>query len=196
MTSVGIIQDARVAHVRELKTELAKAKARLVSAESDRDALVSHFALALTALHDFERLPGNAPFCIIDGWNAILHNRNVSKLSSEVVSNLKAEFLHGLGAVRTHDAVDAESGECCDSPIDTWVIFDGADERSTKHGRYRISYTGGVGSQRADRLIVDYVHAAKILGLDVSRITVKTSDKELMKRVTDLGAACSRHREP
>lgn len=193
MTAANIIMDARVAHVRELKTELAKVKARLVSAESDRDALVSHFALALTALHDFERLPCNAQFCIIDGWNAILHNRNVSKLSSENVSKLKAEFLQGVGIVHTHDAVEAKSGECCDSPIDTWVIFDGADERSSKHGRYRISYTGGVGSQRADRLIVDYVHAAKILGLDVSRIIVKTSDKELVKKVTGLGAVCSRH---
>lgn len=193
MTAANIIMDARVAHVRELKTELAKVKARLVSAESDRDVLVSHFALALTALHDFERLPCDAQFCIIDGWNAILHNRNVSKLSSENVSKLKAEFLQGIGIVHTHDAVEAESGECCDSPIDTWVIFDGADERSSKHGRYRISYTGGVGSQRADRLIVDYVHAAKILGLDVSRITVKTSDKELVKKVTGLGAVCSRH---
>lgn len=193
MTAANIIMDARVAHVRELKTELAKVKARLVSAESDRDVLVSHFALALTALHDFERLPCDAQFCIIDGWNAILHNRNVSKLSSENVSKLKAEFLQGIGIVHTHDAVEAERGECCDSPIDTWVIFDGADERSSKHGRYRISYTGGVGSQRADRLIVDYVHAAKILGLDVSRITVKTSDKELVKKVTGLGAVCSRH---
>lgn len=193
MTAANIIMDARVAHVRELKTELAKVKARLVSAESDRDVLVSHFALALTALHDFERLPCDAQFCIIDGWNAILHNRNVSKLSSENVSKLKAEFLQGIGIVHTHDAVEAESGECCDSPIDTWVIFDGADERSSKHGRYRISYTGGVGSQRADRLIVDYVHAAKILGLDVSRIIVKTSDKELVKKVTGLGAVCSRH---
>lgn len=196
MTSAGIIQDARVAHVRELKTELAKAKARLASAESDRDALASHFALALTAMHDFERLPVGSTFCIIDGWNAILHDRNVSRLSPDDVSRLKAEFLHGLGIAHTHEAVEGGGNECDDAPIDTWVMFDGADERSVKQGRYRISYTGGIGPQRADRLIVDYVHSAKILGLDVSRITVKTSDKELAKRVTALGAVCRRHGQP
>jgi post-segregation antitoxin (ccd killing protein) len=37
-------------------------------------------------------------------------------------------------------------------------------------------------------MIIDYVNAAKVLGLDVSRIAVETADKDLSKRITSLGA--------
>ena len=73
----GIVEDSRVARIRELKAELADAKARLVQAESDRDSLVAHFALALAALRDFEQIGEGGALRIIDGWNAILRFRNV-----------------------------------------------------------------------------------------------------------------------
>ena len=37
-------------------------------------------------------------------------------------------------------------------------------------------------------MIIDYVNAAKVLGMDVSRIAVETADKDLSKRITSLGA--------
>ena len=37
-------------------------------------------------------------------------------------------------------------------------------------------------------MILDYVHAARILGLDTSRIAVDTADKSLAKKLTALGA--------
>ena len=69
-----------------------------------------------------------------------------------------------------------------------WIVFDGAEENSYRSGAYRVTYTGGTGPHRADRLILDYVHAARILGLDTSRITVDTADKALAKKLTALGA--------
>ncbi|MBR5548812.1 MAG: hypothetical protein IKU71_03680, partial [Kiritimatiellae bacterium] len=73
-------------------------------------------------------------------------------------------------------------------PTLVWIVFDGPEENSYRNGPYRVTYTGGTGPYRADRLILDYVHAAKLLGLDTSRITVETADKALAKRLTALGA--------
>ena len=36
-------------------------------------------------------------------------------------------------------------------------------------------------------MILDYVHAAKILGMDVSRIMVETADKALAKKLESYG---------
>ena len=227
---------------------------------------------------------------IIDGWNAILRCRNVSKLTTEDISRLKAEYLANLGigkpppagACGLHslsltpsaggvggvgaspaermwldgtppaEGVVAENvlpippavgdGRSTAAPVPSvevssvigvcgrserermesaegtrvafspappaggagnghqlstlnpqpptliWIVFDGPEENSYRRDWYRVTYTGGTGPHRADRLILDYVHAAKLLGLDVSRITVETADKALVKRLTTLGA--------
>ena len=184
MTANRIIEDARVARVRELKTELSAAKARLSQAEADRDALVSHLHLALMALHDFERLPSGENFRIIDGWNAILRCRNVSKLTSEDISKLKAEYLADLGIITPAPGASPSSHP----PTRTWIIFDGPEENSFCSGQYRVTYTGGTGQHRADRLILDYVHASRLMGLDVSRIVVETADKAVWRRICALGS--------
>lgn len=195
VTANGVIEDARVAHVRELKTALAEAKERLVRVEEERDSLLAHFDLALVALHDFEQLGEGAQLQIIDGWNAILRHRNVSKLTSEEISQLKADYLASLGIVppgvcsapqpASADGIGAASSQ----PTSLiWIVFDGSEENSYRSGAYRVTYTGGTGPHRADRLILDYVHAARILGFDTSRITVDTADKALAKKLTTLGA--------
>ena len=173
---------------------------------------------------------------IIDGWNAILRCRNVSKLTSEDISKLKADYLAGLGINRppsvaetcglhslpltppadvagmpgarhtppadvagrldarlTSPADGARSGPqplniSTSQPLTCWIVFDGPDENSYRSGQYRVTYTGGTGLHRADRLILDYVHSVKLLGLDTSRITVETADKALAKRLTAFGA--------
>ena len=183
MTANTIIEDARVARVRELKTALAETKAQLAQVEAERDALLAHLDLALVALHDFEHLGEEAQLHIIDGWNAILRHRNVSKLTSEDVSKLKADYLASLGIVPQD-----QRGKSADSLTTNWIVFDGSEENSCRIGPYRVTYTGGTGLHRADRLILDYVHAAKLLGLDTSRIIVDTADKDLIKKLTALGA--------
>ena len=184
MTANSVIEDARVARVRELKTALAEAKERLVRVEDERDSLLAHLDLALVALHDFEQLGSEGRLHIIDGWNAILRHRNVSKLTSEEISKLKADYLAGLGIVPPESSVSASP----QSPTRIWIVFDGSEENSYRCGAYRVTYTGGTGPHRADRLILDYVHAARILGLDTSRIMVDTADKALAKKLSTLGA--------
>ena len=208
MTANDLIGDARVARVRELKTALAAANERLVQVEAERDALLAHFDLALVALRDFEQMGEGAQLHIIDGWNAILRNRNVSKLTSEDISRLKADYLASLGIVPPDPSASSRPpGQISEqqlspqpasaegfgvaspqSPTLFWIVFDGAEENSYRSGEYRVTYTGGTGPHRADRLILDYVHAAKLLGLDTARITVDTADKSLAKRLLALGA--------
>ena len=179
MNARGIVEDSRVARIRELKAELAGAKARLMQAEADRASLVAHFALALAALRDFEQIGDGGTLRIIDGWNAILRLRSVAKLTSEEISALKAEYLSALGIAAASPAI----------PLTTWIVFDGPEENSYRSGPYRVTYTGGTGLHRADHMILDYVHAAKILGIDPARITVETADKALAKRLRAYGAA-------
>ena len=189
MDANRIMTDANVARARELKKELADAKARLLQAETARDALAAHAHLAIMALHDFESLPPDGTFRIIDGWNAILRHHNVSKLSSEDVSRLKADYLASRGIANAAAAPGDRDVQSAPPPASIWIVFDGPDENSFRSGRYRVTYTGGTGMHRADRLILDYVHAARLLGLDVSRICVETADRRLASRLTALGAA-------
>jgi len=175
--------------VRELKTALAAAKERLVQVEEERDSLLAHFDLALVALHDFEQMGEAAQLQIIDGWNAILRHRNVAKLTSEDISKLKADYLANLGIVPQPSTPNPQPSTPNPQPSTrTWIVFDGSEENSYRSGAYRVTYTGGTGPHRADRLILDYVHAVRTLGLDTSRITVDTADKALAKKLTALGA--------
>ena len=187
MKSNDIIADARVMRLKELKLSLADVKARLAKMEAERDLLSAHFSLGLAALRDFERLPEGAGLRIIDGWNAILRFRNVSKLSADDISRLKKEYLAGLGVTPPSDADDSVHPESL-PPVATWIIFDGKVANSYRCGEYRVTYTGGTGAHRADRMILDFVNAARILGLDVSRITVETSDRDLARRIAAAGA--------
>ena len=182
MKSNDIFADARVMQVRELKKSLTEVKARLSKVEAERDLLAAHFPLGMAALHDFESLAAGEELRIIDGWNAILRMKNVSKLSSENISGLKKSYLTGLG-------ISEPALEGADlPPVSTWIVFDGKDANSYRAGAYRVTYTGGSGAHRADRMIIDYVNVAKVLGLDVSRIVVETADKDLSKRITSIGA--------
>lgn len=223
MTANDIMGDARVARVRELKTALAEAKAQLQQAEAERDMLAAHFHLALVALRDFEQLGQEGRLRIIDGWNAILRDRNVSKLTSEDISKLKADYLSNLGIIKPppadvcglHSLSPASSAGgagngpqpltpstshplnlSTSQPLTCWIVFDGPEENSCRNGPYRVTYTGGTGLHRADRLILDYVHAAKLLGLDTSRITMETADKALAKKVAAFGALVEEPNRP
>ena len=187
MKTNDIVADARVARVRELKAALAEATARATKAETERDALLVHFDIALAALFDFANLDAAATLRIIDGWNLLLRTRTVSKLSSEEISKLKTDYLASLGVSQQAPDNNSAANEI-NQPLSAWIIFDGAQEKSYRCGPFRVTYTGGSGPHRADRMILDYVHAAKLLGLDISRITIETADKSLTKRLECLGA--------
>lgn len=181
MKSNDIVNEARMLHLRELKTSLAETKKRLQKVESDKDLLLAHFPLALAAIYDFRNLPDDKELRIIDGWNAILKEKNLAKLSKDDISRLKKEYLSRQGI----SIPSVENAKL--PPVSSWIVFDGKDANSYRSGDCRITYTGGTGSHRADRMILDFVNAAKILGLDISRIIVETADKDLSKKLRDSG---------
>ena len=51
----------------------------------------------------------------------------------------------------------------------------------------RISYTGGTGAHRADRLVCDYLRMRKYAGAN-GNVTVVTNDKDFRKEAERLGA--------
>lgn len=166
MTAQDVILGARVQHVRELKAQIAALKAQNDRLQRENDELRTHFDLALTAAEDLRHLATGGRFVIIDGWNFILGaNRTASD-----PAQLRRHALKYLA----------------ENPADfVWIVFDGPREAVEQGERLRISYTGGTGSQRADRFICDFVRMAAFCGLG-DRISVKTRDKALRRAIEKL----------
>ena len=155
MSAQDIIGGARLAHIRELKTELGKLKAENAALRDELGALRAHFDLALLAAMD---LKAGEPLEIWDGWNLILGAKKEAKDRAELLAQAKAAGRR------------------------IWIVFDGHDENVFQDGDVRISYTGGQGEHRADRFIVDFIRMAAYLGV-AGLITVRTNDKDFRKAV-------------
>ena len=161
-----IIMDSRVAHVRELKTEIARLREENTALRAENEQLSHHMDLAILAAEDLRGLSPDGQLVIVDGWNMVLGSQNMAKNPSELMEWAKRR----LG----------------DRPQDLiWIVFDGPRENSRVEGRIRVSYTGGTGPHRADRFICDFLRMARFRG-DVSRIEVVTRDKDFLKDVTRL----------
>ena len=161
MNAQDVILGSRVAHVRELKSEIARLKAENARLREENAELLGHFDLALLAAEDLRRLAPGGKMVIVDGWNMILGaNRDVRD---------RGEL---LAKARRH--LDGHPADF------VWIVFDGPRENSRCDGRLRISYTGGSGPHRADRFICDFLRMARFSG-DVSRIEVRTRDKEFAR---------------
>lgn len=186
MTANQIVDASRIVRLRELNSELAKTKARLAAAEQELSALNAHFHVALAALDDLRKLGHDERFSVVDGWNAILKNRNVAKLDAATVSQMKRDFLKAKGIGAGERKPESSDGKSC--PVREWIVFDGSEENSYCAGGTRVTHTGGTGLHRADRLILDYVHSVKLLDLNPSRICVLTADKDFAKKLRALGA--------
>ena len=158
MSAQDIIMGSRVAHVRELKTEIEKLKAENAALRAEHDSLKAHFDLALLAAMD---LKDGEPLEIWDGWNLILGAQKEAKDRADLLAQAK------------------------DSGKRVWIVFDGHDESVKLDGNVRISYTGGNGPHRADKFITDFVRMAAYLGL-ADKLTVRTNDKDFRKAVNRL----------
>ena len=170
MTAQDVILGARVQHVRELKAQIETLKAANDRLRRENEEWKCHFGAALIAASDLRSLPPGGRFVIVDGWNFIL---GANRMAQDPVQ------------LRIH----AER-YLAENPLDfVWIVFDGPHESVKDAVRLRISYTGGTGSQRADRLICDFVRMAAYCG-DVSRIVVKTRDKILRREVARLQSLC------
>ncbi len=166
MKAQDVILGARVAHVRELKSEIARLKAEVARLGAENEELRTHFSLALLAAEDMRRLPEGGRLVVVDGWNLVLAADREAGDRDDLVRQMRAYLAeHSLDFV--------------------WIVFDGSHESSTVEGRLRVSYTGGVGPQRADRMICDFLRMARFSG-DISRIDVRTHDKGLLKAVDKL----------
>ena len=175
MTSQQAIQDSHVARTRMLKDEIARLKAELARACEERDSLRQHFAIALLAALDAERIGPDGTLLIVDGWNAILGNENIGG-QRDRLTQLARSWL------------DSRPGDRA------WIVFDGHKASGSSEDRLRISYTGGTGSHRADRLVCDYLRMRRYAGAD-GNVTVVTNDKDFRKEAERLGAEVKGIRE-
>ncbi len=174
MTANDIIRDTRVAHVRELKAEVARLKEELSRARDAYASLESHFALALAASRDAERMPPDAELLVVDGWNAVIGTRRLDADARHAGRDRLVEALRARVAANPH--------------LHVWTLFDGTEMNAEADGRLRVGYTGGTGAHRADRMVCDYLRMRKILGLN-HPVTVVTDDKDFAKEAAALGAA-------
>ncbi len=158
-----------MARIRALKDEMARLKAELARACEERDSLRQHFALALLAAQDAERLATNGTLLIVDGWNAILGSENIGGWRDRL-TQLAREWLASHPADRA------------------WIVFDGPDASGFAEDRLRVSYTGGTGAHRADRLVCDYLRMRRYAGAS-GNVTVVTNDKDFRKDAERLGAS-------
>jgi len=173
MNVQNVIMGSRVAHVRELRAEVDRLKdenARLRDEAVSRDA---HFDLALLAAMDLRNLPPNGRQVVFDGWNLILGAQHEALNRSQLAEQARAHL-----AEHPHDSV--------------WIVYDGPKASTVLDGRVRVTYTGGSGPHRADRLICDYVRMARYLGL-ADRLLVRTNDKDFQKAVRTCGAEVVSH---
>ena len=166
MNAQQVIFDSRLVHVRELKAEVSRLKAENLALRTANDELSHHLDLALVAAEDLRDLPDGGRLQIWDGWNLVLGAKKEARSPEELVA---------LARRRLEEA-----------PADRiWIVFDGPKENSSTEGRLRISYTGGSGLHRADRLICAFLRMARFRG-DVSRIDVWTNDKDFARDVKRL----------
>lgn len=172
MDAQGVMLDARVAHVRELKSEIARLKAENAKLRDENAAWHGHFDQAVRAAADLSALPPEATFLLVDGWNLVLGANKVARDPSALLDIARRRL-----AARPDDFV--------------WIVFDGPRADSREEGRLRVSYTGGTGPHRADRFICDFLRMAAFSGCR-DRIEVCTDDKDLRKTVSRLGGRLGR----
>jgi len=164
VTANDVVRDARVERVRELKAEVARLKAELSAANAELGEWRAHFDLAVLAAADAAAVPPGGRIMVVDGCNLLFNGYRRDK----------AALLAAAAA--------AEAGF-------VWVVFDGPRENARAEGRMRVSYTGGTGTQRADRLIVDYLRMLRRAG-DAHEVVVVTGDKDFRKAAEKEGAKC------
>lgn len=166
MNAQQVILDSRIAHVRELKAEVARLRADNATLRAENEELSHHMSLAILAAEDLRSLGESGRLHIWDGWNLILGSVKEAHNPAELMDLARKHLV-----ANQSDMV--------------WIVFDGPKENSIVDGRLRVSYTGGTGQHRADKFICDFLRMARFRG-DMSRIEVRTNDKDFSKEVRRL----------
>ncbi len=171
MTSNDIFKDARVAHVRELKDKLAKVTAELSSVRAELESLREHMSLAVLAAKDIDALGDNRTLVIVDGWNVALNSVTGADWKEKRAKLIK--FSHWITNTYREFFI--------------WIVFDGATIGGSCENNVRISYTGGNGNHRADKMICDFLRMLKLSDSTLPTVVV-TNDKDFTVEAVRLGA--------
>lgn len=185
LSSNDIFRNSQIDRVRDLKNKIALITRERDEALSEIASLKAHFALALLAAQDVAKLPANGKIVIVDGWNAVFDGFRRAGDGDEgekKEARLKETSRRRAVLVETVKSYAAENEN-----VFVWLIFDGDDAASEAGERWRISYTGGKGSHRADKMICDFVRMIGLAGLTAD-VTVMTNDKDFRKEVQAAGA--------
>lgn len=165
MNAQDVIFGARVAHVRELKTEIERLKLENTVLRGELQSFRTHLDQALLAAEDLKAIPEGGRLEIWDGWNLVLGAKRRAESREELIA-------------QAHDRVAKAGAE-----LKIWIVFDGKDENvSSVDGGVRVSYSGGAGAHRADRFICDFVRMAAYLGL-ADRLGVVTDDYDFIRAI-------------
>ena len=190
MTAQQIMQDSHLTRIRALRDEVTRLKAELARTSEELDCLRQHFALALLAAQDAERIAHGGALLIVDGWNAILGSVRLHGLAPRAEANADETSdkppRQGPGW-RKHLAAAVQKWLDGRPKDHAWIVFDGARASGKTKGRLRISYTGGSGAHRADRLVCDYLRMRQYSG-QKGCVIVVTNDKEFRFDAERLGA--------
>ena len=178
MTANDILNGARVAHVRELKSEVARLREELARTQAELEGLRSHFDLALAAARDADRLPEGGALLVVDGWNALLGSASVLPPEARRAKpGEKADALRAL--VRAWLATHPQDR--------AWVVFDGGHAGGRAEERLHVTFTGGTGPHRADRMVCDYLRMRRLAGA-AHDVVVRTEDRDFRRAAESLGA--------
>lgn len=178
MTANEIFAGQHLTHVRELKTEVAHLNEELLRTRTELETLRSHFALALAAMRDADRLPAGGRLAIIDGWNALLGSASI----------LTPEERHAEPATKRARLCAIVQTWLEAHPLNAaWVVFDGSRADGHVDGRLRVTFTGGTGPHRADHMVCDYLRMRRLSGA-AHDVMVFTEDADFRREAEALGA--------
>ncbi len=185
MTANDILNGSRVAHVRELKAEVARLKEELARAHAELESLRNHFDLALAAARDLDAQAPDGSLLVVDGWNALLGSASVLPPDAR---GLDLAAKRDRLRTRVRAWLDAHPGDAA------WIVYDGGQAGGEAEPRLRTTYTGGTGPHRADRLVCDYLRMRRLSG-SVRNVVVLTEDKDFRRTAENLGATVRSVRE-
>lgn len=172
MNAQDVILGSRILHLRELKAALTAEKAANAKLRDENASLRAGVDLAVIAVAELRGMVDGECLEIWDGWNLVLGSERMAKDRDELKAMAQERIAQDAG-------------------LRIWIVFDGERESVADAGRLRVSYTGGIGGQRADRFIIAFVRAAAYLGLS-GRLSVRTGDKRFMRDVVRLLGIASR----
>lgn len=167
MTSAqDMMISSKIVHLRELRNEVARLKEENLSLRNENASLRNHMGEAVLAARDLSAVKRDGKFVIVDGWNLILGAGRTAKDLQSLIAQMQDRLEQ-----RPDDFV--------------WIILDGPRGNTTLLPRMRITYTGGEGPQRADRMICDYLRMVRLSG-EISKVEVLTRDKKLLSETEKL----------